>query len=117
MKRCVVIFCLCIAATQVFQAQQSVTGSVTDAQTGEPVDAATIQLLHGRNEKLVNYTLTTARGCFTMQVRQTDSLQLVVSLLGYKTVKQAVRTGEDIQIFLETQAFALREVEIRPGRV
>jgi hypothetical protein len=106
---------LCMAAA--LHAQQAVSGVVTDATTGQPVDAATVRLLRGRDERLTTYTLTDAQGRFDLRPRLTDSLQIAVSLLGYKTVQQAVRTGETLRIALEQQAIALREVEVRPGRV
>jgi hypothetical protein len=105
---------LCMAAT--LHAQQTVNGIVTDAATGQPVEAATVRLLHGHDERLTTYTLTDAQGRFALQTRRTDSLQIVVSMLGYKAVKQSVST-ETLRIALEQQAIALREVEVRPGRV
>jgi len=99
------------------KAQHTFWGVVTDATSGEPVEMATVQLLKGSAETYVNYTLTDAKGFFKLTAKQPDSIQVAVSLLGYKTSKQAVRPGEGLQIRMEPQAFSLREVEIRPGRV
>lgn len=101
----------------VTKAQHTLQGVVTDAVTGQPVETATVQLLRGSAEKLVNYTFTDAKGVFAMTTGNLDSLQIAVSLLGYKPEKQGV-IPDKINFFkLEEQAFSLREVEIRPGRV
>jgi hypothetical protein len=97
--------------------QHTFQGVVTDAATGGPVEAATVQLLKGKGETLVQYTFTDAAGFFTLPAATSDSLQMAVSLLGYKAWKEAVQPGEPLRIRLEQQAFRLKEVEIRPGRV
>jgi hypothetical protein len=99
-------------------AQRFFQGVVTDAATGLAVEMATVQLLKGGGEALIRYTFTDAKGAFTLPAGQaSDSLQIVVSLLGYKTWKASVSPDKQLSIRLEEQAFRLREVEIRPGRV
>jgi hypothetical protein len=93
-------------------------GVVTDAATGWPVEAATVQLLQGESQAIIRYTFTDAKGAFTLPaVTAGDSLQIAVSLLGYKTWQETARPNEQLHIRLEEQAFRLKEVEIRPGRV
>jgi hypothetical protein len=98
--------------------QHRFQGVVTDAATGLPVEAATVLLLKGAGEALVSYTFTDAKGLFTLPgVQAADSMQIAVSLLGYKAWKEAALPGKPLSVCLEEQAFRLREVEIRPGRV
>ncbi len=102
------------------QAQQLFRGRVTDAETGQPVEMATVQLLRGQAKRTAAYTLTDATGAFTLKGGKdldTDSLQVSVSLLGYKTLTRKVRPGETLSLTLETEAYQLKEVQIRPGRV
>lgn len=110
-----VVFCF----SNVFWAngQSALKGYVTDIDTDIPIEMATIQLLHGSKDKLLNYAFTNANGAFSIKTEYTDSLQLAVSLLGYKTVKTRVIPGNDMQIKLKQETFQLKEVEIRPGRV
>jgi len=100
------------------KAQITLRGVVTDAVTNEPIDAAMIQLLRGSDERLVNYTLSDPQGWFSFPSgKQTDSLQIAVSLLGYKPQKMSINSGETVKFRMEQEVFSLREVEIRPGRV
>ncbi|MDH6306380.1 hypothetical protein M2459_000367 [Parabacteroides sp. PF5-5] len=100
------------------KAQHFLQGVVTEAGTGQAIEMATVQLLKKSDASIVSYTFTNAKGAFSMPLRQvSDSLQISVSLLGYKTWKQLVGDKRQWQIRLEEQAFALKEVEIRPGRV
>lgn len=92
-------------------------GLVTDKTTGESVDMATIHLFHGESGKLSGYTFSDENGYFSIQVKKIDSLQISVSLLGYKTYKQPIENNETLHIALEQQIFNLREVQITPGRI
>ncbi len=101
-------------------AQLLFKGSVTDAATGQPVEMATVQLLRGSAKRMLGYTLTDATGAFTLKGGKdadTDSLQVSVSFLGYQTLTKDVRPGETLALSLETKAFQLKEVQVRPGRV
>jgi hypothetical protein len=98
-------------------AQQHLQGAVS-GEAGQPVEGATVQLLDGRGGRMLSYALTNEQGAFSLNVRQpSDSLHVTVSALGYRTHTQAARAGESLLIRLEQQAFSLREVEVRPGRV
>jgi hypothetical protein len=100
------------------KARQAFHGAVTDAATGLPVEMAAVRLLKGKSEAVVRYTFTDAKGAFTLPaVRASDSLQIAVSLLGYKEWKETVLPGGQLHIRLEEQPFRLREVAVRPGRV
>ncbi|MDR1556378.1 MAG: TonB-dependent receptor [Tannerellaceae bacterium] len=97
--------------------QQTLRGTVSD-ENGAPLEAAAVQLLRGSNKQLVNYALTDAQGLFSLTTGETgDSLRILVSVLGYAPHEQPVRPGETLLIRIRQQAFNLREVEIRPGRV
>lgn len=111
---CLIIF----IHTYTLTAQTTFQGVVTDAGSGEPVEMATVQLLRGEGQRLVGYGLTGTDGRYSVKSGNgADSLQLVVSLLGYKTQRTAVAPGETVNFRLEMEEFSLREVEIRPGRV
>lgn len=99
-------------------AQQTIRGVVLDAATGEPVEIANVLLFEGAGTQPVAFTLTGPDGTFTLPAaNRTDSLQICISLLGYKPVRFPARPGHFVRIPLEQQPFALKEVEIRPGRV
>ncbi|MCD7713209.1 MAG: carboxypeptidase-like regulatory domain-containing protein [Firmicutes bacterium] len=113
----VLLASLCPAGSTVF-AQAVIKGTVIDRENRMPVDAATVQLTRGNASLPINYTLTDGEGVFTLpQPRQTDSLFVSVSILGYQGQRKAVQAGQPLLFELEPQVFNLKEVEIRPGRV
>ena len=93
-------------------------GQVTDKATGEPVEMATVHIFRTGSDKLAGYTFTNEKGSFSIQIKESDSLRISVSILGYKTHNRPISNkGEAISIALEQQVFNLREVQITPGRV
>lgn len=100
------------------KAQQAIRGIVLDSQTGEPVDVANVLLFEGSRREPVKFVLTNSAGSFSLHPgTRTDSLEIQVSLLGYAPLRQTVRPGQFVRFDLQQQPFALKEVEIRPGRV
>lgn len=117
-KKIITIILSCLLLPLVLSAQQTLRGTVADAADGQPLEAATVQLLRGSGRKLVGYALTDASGHFNMKADLAmDSLLVSVSILGYKTVDHPITSPEEMRFNMEHEAFALREVEIRPGRV
>jgi hypothetical protein len=98
-------------------AQYTIKGTVVDADDGETVEFATVQLLAGSANTFVGYGLTDTNGQFTIRGNRTDSLKIVISSIGYKTYEQAVKPGDELNIKMETDPFVLQEVVVRPGRV
>lgn len=99
-------------------AQTVLRGMVMDAETALPVEMATVQLLRQNSGQLISYALTDEKGAFTLSTTQTDEpLEIVISLLGYETKKIVAETNKNMLITLTPKVFAIREVEVRPGRV
>lgn len=99
-------------------AQNTFRGVVTDAETGLPVEMANVQLLRGSGQKLVNYSLTDAKGSYLIQsANDVDSLHIAISLLGYEAVMFPAQAEKNVSIKLTPKVFSIREVEVRPGRV
>ena len=96
-------------------AQQTIQGTVINATNGEAIEFATVQILSG--QQFAGYGITDDKGAFNIKISRTDSLQIVVSSLGFKKYQQAVSAGETLHIKLEEEAFMLEEVLVRPGRV
>jgi hypothetical protein len=106
-----------LAAAPAAVAQSTFAGTVTD-EHDSPLEGAVVILQQGGAGKMAGYTLTDAGGAFRLvTARAADSLQLVVSMLGYRTDTLAAQTGAPHRIRLRQQVFQLREVEVRPGRV
>ena len=111
-------FCHLPAVSQQNTANKvTLRGQVTDKIDGKPVEMAAVHILIGNSNKLSGYTFTDKDGRFTVLTSKTDSLQISVSILGYKAHKQPVGNNVEFNIKLEEEVFNLREVHVRPGRV
>lgn len=99
-------------------AQTAIRGQVNDAGSRQPVEAATVLLMHGDRSEPVAYTLTGSDGTFTLPAAgPSDSLTVRVSLLGYRPQSLPARTDRMMQFELRMEAIHLKEVEVRSGRV
>ncbi len=83
--------------------QSTITGTVTDAQTGEPLPAATV-MVAGTGAG----TLTDASGQFSIQASPTGSLN--VSRLGYNTVQIPIEGRSTVNVELAVSATQLEEL-------
>lgn len=98
------------------EAQQTFSGTVTDGE-GVALEMAAVQMIRTSSGGLVGYSLTDAGGKFSIRTAvPSDSLTMVVSLLGYAAHREEKPQRSSI-IRMKEEVFALREVEIRPGRV
>lgn len=99
-------------------AQITYRGTVTDMETNEPIELATVRLVQGSAEKMIEYGMTNSKGAFTLTAKQQlDSLYISVSVLGYRTTKEPATAKQEIKIKLQTKSINLREVVIKPGRI
>ncbi len=85
-------------------AQQTVSGTVTD-ENGEGLPGATIQ-----EKGTTNGTITDVSGRFTISVP--EDATLTVSFVGYETVEVPVSNRTVIDVQLETNVEALKEVVV-----
>ena len=94
---------------------QSLSGLVTDEETGQPLEAVMISVL--RNGTMIDYALTDARGRYSQPWKYNGNLQVSVSLLGYRREIRNISAAGTLHIRLHPEAIALKEVQIRPGRI
>lgn len=85
---------------------RTVTGKVTDAQTGQPLSGATVTV-KGTNRA----TKTAEDGTYSIQVDGNGSV-LVISNVGYGNTEMAVRNNASVNMQLEPSAGALGEVVV-----
>jgi len=71
-------------------AQSVVTGRVTDARSGAPLPAATVQI-----EGTYTGTITNGEGAYVLRVPERPAT-LVVRFIGYETARRTVEAGEDV---------------------
>lgn len=94
-------------------AQQSVTGVVADSATQEPLPMAAVTLMRGG--KPVAFTNADDKGVFSIAVKAGDCLS--VSFLGYRKHTVMVSPGQHVSIQMSPEAFELREVQVKSGRI
>ena len=98
--------------SQSCMAQSNISGIVRDSITNQPLAMANVTLL--KNGKPISFTRTNVDGQFNIQGKQND--MIVVSFLGYQ--KKTVPISEEtIIIRLVPEAFNLKEVEVKGGRI
>ena len=117
-KACtMLIILLCVQVTTVFSKTtdqpsgaalqaQKVTGTVTDASTGEPIAGANI-VIDGTTIGVVS----DVDGKFTLEINKSDAV-IVVSFLGYNSERIVVGTQTTLDVKLVTDIKSLEEVVV-----
>lgn len=112
------LLCLCFLVSlchcPCLQAQ-TLNGTVSDAETRRPLEAAMISVLRGNT--MIDYTLTDAQGRYSLPWKYNGALQISISMLGYRREMRNVSATGVLNIFLQSESIMLKEVEIRPGRI
>ncbi|MFP5437111.1 MAG: carboxypeptidase-like regulatory domain-containing protein [Bacteroidia bacterium] len=124
MKKLLLMFLLALPCF-VFGQTVTLTGKVSDPEN-LPLEAATVYLNSAKDSTLVDYTLTSKNGQFTLKTKATNNpVYLKVSFMGFATYKQkleSVTKDTDFgTIKMEDKGTTLNEVviesEIPPVRV
>jgi len=111
MKKLLLVAFAILTSAAMF-AQTTVTGTITDAASGEPLPGANIKI----ERKLVG-TNTDFDGTFTLTVSDVPPFNIEISMLGYKTEKVAITANNQVvKISLTENATALDEVVVSASR-
>jgi outer membrane receptor protein involved in Fe transport len=96
------------------QAQQApLTGTISDAETKAPLVGVSIQL----KGKLTG-TVTDGKGFFSLPAQQTQSLTVIISMIGYQTQEVTLTSGQtDVSVALQPQIALGQEVVVSASRV
>ncbi len=95
---------LTVFAQNAFAQRQEVTGTVTDASTGEAVSFASVRV-----DGTMNGTSTGVDGTFSIEVPSAEKSALVFSFVGYKSQIVQVNGRGVVDVALEPDALALQE--------
>ncbi|MFD2518656.1 TonB-dependent receptor [Salinimicrobium flavum] len=100
---------LLFMATSYTYSQHSITGTVHDEKTGEPVVGASVFL-----QKPERGTITNFEGEFTLSDVAEGRFNLIISSLGYgtRTIRIIIPLDEDLAILLSPTAIEMEEVII-----
>ena len=99
-----IVSTLCLFFTLSVYAQDVVTGTLTDAITGEPLVGANIFLVNANNRTLAG-TIANANGDYRLIIKDKGDLAIVFSFIGYKTTKLEYKgqTKIDVKLDADTQ--------------
>ncbi len=99
----IALLLFCIAPVQ---AQHVLTGRVTDAQTGDPLPAATVQV-----EGTYTGTITNGAGAYELRVGALPAV-LVVRFIGYETARRTVAAEGAVDVALAPVALQSPEIVV-----
>lgn len=94
---------------------QTLNGTVTDAETNQPLEAVVVSVM--RDNTTIDYALTDAQGRYALPWKYKDTLQVCASLLGYRREVRRIAAAGILNLSLQSEAIVLKEVQIRPGRI
>ena len=98
--RCSFTLILFIMAVLGVQAQESdgkltITGHLTDIDSKEPMEMATIQLFHAKDTSFVGGTISNERGNFSIEAPSNGTFRVKISSIGYQTLEREVTLRND----------------------
>jgi len=88
-------------------------GSITDKDTNEPIQFASVYISYSNIG-----TVTSSNGIFNLENLPRASVELIISYVGYVTVKKTIRpwVTEHVTIQLEKDDYFLNQVEVKTSR-
>ncbi|HPE86769.1 MAG TPA: TonB-dependent receptor, partial [Bacteroidales bacterium] len=99
-----IFFTLLIALPLFGLSQHTIKGTVTDRLTGEPLPVAHVIL----NDKLLT-TITADDGSFLLKQVKNGDYELIISHIGYSTLRQNIVVQGDITLTLQLEPVAIME--------
>lgn len=108
MKRSILFFLLLAFVVQL-QAQ-SVKGRVTDAQTGHPIESATVVFDNGM------YVQTNEQGYFELPRGQKGTQSVTITSIGYRSIREKVEAGQPLNLTMERFNLFMQPVEVKATR-
>src|SRR5688572_18627841 len=108
MKRLIVGLCLLLSGPLLVA--QNIHGRIVDAVTGQPISQATIEL-EGRGSVTANMA-----GSFTVPIKFFKNTRIIISSVGYKTIKTTLTEEENQEYRLERYNLMMAPVEVRATR-
>ena len=110
MSRFATVVCLCVGlmgAIPAAHAQRTVTGTVTEARTGDPIPGANVQI-----EGTTTGTTTAVDGTYTIPLPASRN-QLVFSFIGFRSQTVTVPSSQNtVDVALEEDVLGLDEVVV-----
>ena len=114
MRKLLLLFCMCFMLGATSFAQQTISGKITDASTGSPMEGVSVQ-----NTMSGSGTTTDKSGMYSIAAKNTD--KLLISYIGYssQTILPNTLTTLNIQLvsFIQELGQVVMVGTRRPGRI
>ena len=116
MKRYLFVILLCICSMCRIMAQGTISGKVVD-ENKHPLPYVSVVLQHVQDSSYVNGVTTDAEGVFRLPVQSDKEYALLVSYIGYTTVRKTCKAGNVGTIVMKEDAVMLEEVSVVASRI
>ena len=78
--------------------QNTVSGTLQDANSGNPVQYANVSLLRQSDSVLVSHTYANDKGVFQLQMVPNGNYRMVVYFFGYENLEQSLTVNKDMDL-------------------
>ena len=117
MKTAIILSMLALMCNIDTNAQNTIEGRVTDKETRQPLESATVIIQHTADATVINYTLTDTDGRFRLTVSSPQSVKLGVLYIGLQKSTPAHRPNSPDGDSARTRNYFAKEVQIPPPGV
>ena len=116
MKRYLLLILLCIYSMCRIMAQDIIWGKVVD-ENKNPLPYVSVVLQHVQDSSYVSGVTSDVEGVFRLPVQSDREYALLVSYIGYVTVRKACKAGNVGTIVMKEDAVMLEEVNVIASRI
>ena len=78
--------------------QNTISGTLQDANSGNPVQYANVSLLRQSDSVLVSHTYANDKGVFQLQMVPNGNYRMVVYFFGYENLEQSLTVDNDMDL-------------------
>jgi iron complex outermembrane receptor protein len=114
MRHIFLFTCLLLLASLNLFAQFKISGKITDQTTGNPLQGASVQIAH-----TFQGVLTQADGSFVLEKAPEGELDLLISYIGYRTIRERLTVNQDLNLSFKLTLvdFVMDEIVVQATRV
>lgn len=111
------LFTLFLSINTLLAQQRTVQGVVLEADSQEPLQAATVTLLNAADGSMIGYALADEKGKFSIATTTVGTFKVTVSFMGFKTQTTPAIFDKSMTFRLDKDMITLKEVQINPSRI
>ncbi|MEX0722122.1 MAG: hypothetical protein WD059_15700 [Balneolaceae bacterium] len=115
------IFITCLFSASLSYGQVELKGSVSDT-LGNPIPHALVLVQKDSSNKIISYTQSDTEGNFTLKIRSTGILIMVVNAMSYKSKEYTFKVAKEISspliqdVVLESEPIIIKEINVQANQ-